>query len=150
MSGLILSHHLAIVSEPVFVVHFIHGHAGRLCCDVAHLVAFFGFIVHGASAFIAVADFALAIGVEEDAKTGDADSAEDAENVALVLIELGWGFAAKDEEVVAQEGLHAGQAEVSEAWAVVEECVNALLRLAQVIAFGVGWYIHTARVRLVQ
>lgn len=129
MSRLILSHHLTIISKAVFLVYFVHGHTGRLSCDVTHLVTFFGFVVHGAFAFVAAAEFALAVGVEEDAEASDADPTEDAENVALMFVELWRGFTAEDEEVVAEEGLHAGQAEVGEAWAVVEECVNALSML---------------------
>jgi hypothetical protein len=68
----------------------------------------------------------LSVCVEEDAEARDARAAEDAEDVALVLVELGRGFAAEDEQVVAQEGLYACEAEVREAGAVVEEGVDAL------------------------
>jgi hypothetical protein len=61
----------------------------------------------------------LAVGVEEDAETRDADSTKDAEYVALVLVEFGRGFAAEDEEFVAEEGLDARKAEMCEARAVV-------------------------------
>jgi hypothetical protein len=131
VSNLVLAHHLTIITESIFLVHFVHSHACRLCSDIAHLITFFSVIVHGTFvAAFATSYFALTIGVEEDTKTSDADATEDAEDVALVLVEFGWGFAAEDKEVVAEESLHAGQAEVGQAWAVVEECVYALVRLA--------------------
>jgi hypothetical protein len=87
--------------------------------DVAHLVAFFGFVVHGFGAFVVVSILCLAVGVEEDTETSDTDAAKDTEDVALVFVEFGWGFAAEDEQVVAEEGLDAGETEVGEARAVI-------------------------------
>lgn len=64
--------------------------------------------------------------VEEVSQAGDAGAGEDAEDVALVFVKLRRGLAAEDEQLVAQEGLHARQGEVGEFGAVVEEDVDAL------------------------
>jgi hypothetical protein len=61
----------------------------------------------------------LAIRVEENAETGYADAAKDTEDVTLVFVEFGWGFAAEDEQIVAEEGLYTSKTEVGEARAVV-------------------------------
>jgi hypothetical protein len=118
-SGLILSQHLTIVTIIFLVVHLVDGHAIGLCGDVAHLVAFFGFVVHGLYAVIAGALLCLTIRVEEDAETGYADPAKDTKYVALVFVEFGWGFAAENEQIVAEKGLDASETEVGEARAVV-------------------------------
>jgi hypothetical protein len=125
---LILSQHFTVVAVVFLVVHLVNGHAIGLRGDVAHLIAFFGFVVHGALAFVSAAILTLAVGVEEDAQTGDADAAEDTENVALVFVKLGWCFAAEHEEVVAQKGLDASETEVGEARAIVQESVDALVQ----------------------
>jgi hypothetical protein len=52
-------------------------------------------------AIITNAAFGLTVRVEENAETGYADSTKDAENVTLMFVELGWGFATKDEEIIA-------------------------------------------------
>ena len=51
--------------------------------------------------------------VEEFAEAADARAGEDAEDVALVVVKLRRGFAAEGEEFVAEEGLDAGEGEVS-------------------------------------
>jgi hypothetical protein len=61
----------------------------------------------------------LAIRVEENAETGYADAAKDTEDVTLVFVEFGWGFAAEDEQIVAEEGLYTSKTKVGEARAVV-------------------------------
>lgn len=50
--------------------------------------------------------------VEEFAQTTHARAGEDAEDVALVLVEFWRGFAAESQEFVAQEGLDTRQGEV--------------------------------------
>jgi hypothetical protein len=118
-SGLILSQHLAIVTVVFFVVHLVNGHTVGLGSDVTHLVAFFSLVVHGLYAIVAGAFLCLAVGIEENAETGYADPAKNTEDVALVFIEFRWSFAAKDKQVVAEEGLDASETEVGEAGAVV-------------------------------
>lgn len=75
---------------------------------MAHLVSFLSVFEMGSSTIgvAALIGFLTRV-VEEPAKTGDADATEDAEDVALVIVELGWGFSAEDEEVVAEKGLDA-------------------------------------------
>jgi hypothetical protein len=63
----------------------------------------------------------------------DAQTAENAEYVALVVVELGRSLAAKGEQIVAEEGLHACEREVGEAGAVVQERVDALVSLVSVL-----------------
>jgi hypothetical protein len=60
------------------------------------------------------------------AEAGHAAVAEDAEDVALVVVELRRGFAAEDGEFFMQEGLDACEREVGETWAVVEEGSHSL------------------------
>jgi hypothetical protein len=144
----ILSHHLTVVKVLV-VNHFVNGHAVGLVRDVAHLVSFFGVLEHGCLAVVTGLVGRLAGMVEETTETGHANATENTEDVALVVVELGWGFSAEDEEVVAEEGLDAGQAEVCEAGAVVEESVNALDTLVRVRCLFLE-HVRTARVRLVQ
>jgi hypothetical protein len=100
-SGLILSQHFTVVAVVFLVVHLVNCHAVRLRGDVAHLITFFGFIVHGAFAIESAAILALTVGVKEDAETGDADAAEDTKNVALVFVKLGWCFATEYKQIVA-------------------------------------------------
>jgi hypothetical protein len=76
-------------------------------------------------------DIVTAIGVHEDAETLHTDAAEDAEDVALVLVELGRCLAAEGEEVVAEEGLDAREREMGKTRAVVQECMNTLLLLVR-------------------
>ena len=42
------------------------------------------------------------------------------------MVRTWWCFAAVYKKIVAEEGLYAGQTQMSEAWAVVQECVDAL------------------------
>lgn len=58
--------------------------------------------------------------VEVVAQAGNASTREDAEDVALVVVKLRRGLSAVDQQLVTQEGLHAGQREVCELRAVVE------------------------------
>jgi hypothetical protein len=78
--------------------------------------------------------------VEVFAKALDAVAREDTEDFALVVVELGRGFAAKDCQIIAEEGLNACQTQVCQAWAVVEQCVDALeecqKRNLEIIKFG--------------
>jgi hypothetical protein len=123
-----LSHHLTIIPKLVVLIitHLINSHIVSLSSDVAQRVTILGFVIHGSFAVVIARAIRLAICIEEDAEARDADAAKDAEDVALVLVELGRGFAAEDEEVVAEKGLDACEAEVGEARAVVEEGVDAL------------------------
>jgi hypothetical protein len=120
------SQHLAIPKLLLLLIlaHLINAHTTRLARDMVHAVRLVVLIIHRLS--VAVTSVLPVRLVEGVAQPRDAHAAEDAEDVALVLVELGRGFAAEDEEVVAQEGLNAGEAEVCEAGAVVEECVDAL------------------------
>jgi hypothetical protein len=114
------------------------------------LVTFLSVFEMGSSAIgVAVLIGFLAGVVEEPAKTGHADATEDAEDVALVVVELWWGFPTEHEKIVAEEGLDTSQAEVGEAGAVVEESVDALGTLVRMKScFQKN--VRTARVRLVQ
>jgi hypothetical protein len=96
-----LTQHLTVVSIVFFVVHLVYYHAVSLCGHVAHLITLVGFVEHGTLAIITNAAFGLTVRVEENAETGYADSTKDAENVTLMFVELGWGFATKDEEIIA-------------------------------------------------
>lgn len=104
IATLVLAQHLAVVAKRLFLA-LVHDHARRLGSDVAHLVAIV-VSVHGAFAVIGT-EFALPVGIEEHTQSAYAHATKYAEDVALVLVELGRGFAAKDEEIVAKEGLHA-------------------------------------------
>ena len=55
---------------------------------MAHLVSFLGVLVHGALAIVAALIGVMAGVVEETTETGDADTTEDAEDVALVFVEF--------------------------------------------------------------
>jgi len=101
---LVLAQHLTVVAKPLFFA-LVHGHARCLGSDVAHLVAII-IGVHGALPIVGT-EFALPVGIEEHAQSAHAHATKYAEDVALVLVELGRGFATKDEEVVAEEGLYA-------------------------------------------
>lgn len=119
--GSILSQHLAIISKLEVLTRLVNLHAIGLRCDICHAVALLGFVEHGALSLISevVATFTVRMRVKVNAKARDADTAEDAEDVALVFVEFRWGVAAVNEEVLAEECLNAGQAEVGEARAVV-------------------------------
>lgn len=53
-------------------------------------------------------------------------SREDAEDVALVLVELGGCWAAETEYVISEEVLHACQAQVGQAVAPLKQCADTL------------------------
>jgi hypothetical protein len=72
----------------------------------------------------------LAVRVEEHTEARDARAAKDAEHLALVLVKFGGRFAAEDEQVVAEKGLDACEAEMREARAVVEESVYSLEKVS--------------------
>lgn len=59
-------------------------------------------------------------------ETPDTIAGEDAEDVTLVVVKLRRSFAAEEEQLVTEEGLHACQAEVGELRAIVEKNMDAL------------------------
>jgi hypothetical protein len=140
--------HFAIIAKFVF---FVNGHYVCLCCDYHHVVAILVLVVHGAvveiESVVFVVNIVPAVGVHEDAQTLYADTAEDAEHLALVIVELGRSFTAESEEVVAKESLDAGEGKMCEAGAVVEERMDALFALVKVrgpsgvgsLRLGRGW-----------
>jgi uncharacterized membrane protein YcjF (UPF0283 family) len=151
-----LSQHLTIIPKvviPLFslslsLTHLINRHIVGLRRDISQSIALF-LIIHRLLPIVeSLRVLRLAVRVEKHAEARDAGAAEDAEDFALVLVELRRGFAAEDEQVVAEEGLHAREAEVREARAVVEEGVDTL---GELVCMVKGWTgIRTARVRLVQ
>jgi hypothetical protein len=100
LEHLVLARHFAVVAKFVFLVN---SHDIRLRCHGHHVVAFFVLVIHGAvirTETIGVAvDIFSTIGVHKDTKTLNSDTAEDTENFALVVIELGRCFATKGEEI---------------------------------------------------
>ena len=129
-SELILTQHLTVPAKFLILAHLINLHPIRLRRNINNTaVSVFSFIIHGALT-VAIEIIAtlpvLPMGIKKDAETRDADSTKDAEDVALVLVELGRSFTAEDEKVVAEKGLDAGKAEMCEARAVVQEGVDPL------------------------
>lgn len=58
----------------------------------------------------------------------DTITAEHTEDIPLLLRELWGGFSAECSEVVSQEILDAGQTQMSQAWAAIQQSMNALSR----------------------
>ena len=140
---LVQASHLAIVAELVFLVD---GHGVRLRRDHHHVVTVVVVVIHGTivdAEGICVRVLITVIRIHERTETLDANAAEDTKDVALVFVKLGRGFAAEGEEVLAEEGLDAGEGEMGETGAVVEECVDALVLLVAVLCLrgmGMGTY----------
>lgn len=133
-NSLVLPCHLTIITEFVFLVN---GHYVRLCCDHNHVIAIFILMVHGtvveSERIFLVINIVSAIGVHEDAKALYADTAEDTEDLTLVIIEFRRRFTAEGEKVVAEESLDAGKREMCQAGAVVKQRVYALFMSVKVL-----------------
>jgi hypothetical protein len=82
---LVLAQHLAVAQVLVFV----NGHVVGLSCDIDDNVRFISVFVHGPLVVReGVAVLVSVVGIEEDTKALDANTAEYTENVSLVFVEF--------------------------------------------------------------
>lgn len=91
-------------------------------------VQFLVIVVHGG---LGLFQMRSEISVQILAEPGDALATEDAENIALLGSKLGRGFSAKRGEVIAQECRYAGQAQMGQTGAVINQRANALAEFGQ-------------------
>ena len=88
-------------------------------------IQFFVVIVHRGFGFFLELWFTLVQVVPESI---DTITAEHTEDVPLLLRELWGGFSAECSEVFSQELLDAGQTQMGQAWAAIQQSVNTLSR----------------------